>query len=149
MNIFNKNFLITIKHGHYETVKSFTKELIYLLSIKLTAIKVIWKWRRQEDLLLNDMAFEEASNTVTISTTNKSWQVCFEKYDQAKLIKQPTAWSTNMLSTCRSPMTKEYNWQITSMSVMPFCYQRAACTLCSMQSNIVTMYHVPLLINFN
>ena len=39
-----------------------------------------------------------------------------------------TAWSTNMFSTCYSPMTKEYNWQIINMSVMPFCHWQAACT---------------------
>ena len=39
-----------------------------------------------------------------------------------------TAWSTNQLSTCHSPMTKEYSWQIINMSVMPFCHWPAACT---------------------
>ena len=41
--------------------------------------------------------------------------------------------STNMLSTCRSPMTKEYNWQIINM---PFCHWLAACTshLCAPSS---------------
>ena len=41
--------------------------------------------------------------------------------------------STNMLSSCCSPMTKEYNWQIIHISVMPFCHWLAACTW--MQSN--------------
>ena len=40
-----------------------------------------------------------------------------------------TAWSFQVLSTCCSPMTKECNWQIINMSVMPFCHWLAACTL--------------------
>ena len=41
-----------------------------------------------------------------------------------------TTCSTNMLSSCRSPMTKEYNWQIhvINISVTPFCNWLAACT---------------------
>ena len=31
-----------------------------------------------------------------------------------------TAWSTNMLGTCHSHMTKECNWKIINMSVIPF-----------------------------
>ena len=36
-----------------------------------------------------------------------------------------TAWSINLLSTCCSSMTKECNWLIISMSVMPFCHWQA------------------------
>ena len=44
-----------------------------------------------------------------------------------------TAWGTKVISACRSPTTKEYNWQIIIMSVLPFCYclawQKAFTTL--------------------
>ena len=45
-----------------------------------------------------------------------------------------TAWSTTLVSTSHSPMTKGYNWQI--MFIMPFCHQLAACTshLCTLSS---------------
>ena len=39
-----------------------------------------------------------------------------------------TTWSTDLVSTYPLPMTKEYNWQIINMSVMPFFHQQAACT---------------------
>ena len=39
-----------------------------------------------------------------------------------------TAWSTDLLCTCRLPMTKECNWLIINMSVMLFCHWLAACT---------------------
>ena len=47
-----------------------------------------------------------------------------------------TTCSTNMLSTCRSSVTKKYNWQIINISVMPFCHWLAACTshLCAPSS---------------
>ena len=51
-----------------------------------------------------------------------------------------TAWSTNTLSSCCWPMTKEYrpNWQIINMSVMPFLSLAGSMhltCLCSKQSN--------------
>ena len=37
-------------------------------------------------------------------------------------------WSTNLSSTCRPRMTKEYSWQIINMSDMPFCHWQAEWT---------------------
>ena len=39
-----------------------------------------------------------------------------------------TTWSTNLISPCCTPKTKEHNWQIINMSVMPFCHGQAAYT---------------------
>ena len=44
------------------------------------------------------------------------------------LLHNSTAWSTNLVSTSHSAMTKEHNWQIINMSVMPFCHWWTACT---------------------
>ena len=38
-----------------------------------------------------------------------------------------TAWGSYLWSSCHPPMTKEYNWQIINMSVVPFCHWQAAC----------------------
>ena len=51
------------------------------------------------------------------------------------------AWSTDLLSTCCPPKTKEHNWQIINMTVMPFCYGLAACTwqVCALSSQIALL----------
>ena len=51
------------------------------------------------------------------------------------------AWSTNLLSICCSPTTKECNWQIISISVAPICPWQAACTyqVCAPSTGIATV----------